>query len=130
LPVHDVRKFAGPERRCALVSSLGYGLFQRDTCVAVAGSRTVQVDRDTGKPMTLPGWLRENLLADIAYADRHQRMTKESSSKAAFGIQPYQLPEPTRADLDEPRGHAGENGAAGFAVGWLRCLVDPLKWLF
>jgi acyl-CoA thioester hydrolase len=46
--------------------SLGYGLFQGDTCVAVAGSRTVQVDRDTGKPMALPGWLREFLLADIA----------------------------------------------------------------
>lgn len=34
--------------------SLGYGMFQGDDCVAVAGSRSVQVDAQTKKPMPLP----------------------------------------------------------------------------
>ena len=34
--------------------SLGYGMFQGDDCVAVAGSRSVQVDKQTRKPMPMP----------------------------------------------------------------------------
>lgn len=34
--------------------SLGYGMFQGDDCVAVAGSRSVQVDTQTKKPMPVP----------------------------------------------------------------------------
>lgn len=39
--------------------SLGYGLFQEDACVAVAGSRSVHVDRETGKPVQLPEEFRQ-----------------------------------------------------------------------
>jgi hypothetical protein len=65
-------------------------------------------------------------IAQIAVYHAHDRVAAASSLRDAA----LPVPEPTRADLDEPRGHAGENGAAGFAVGWLRCLVDPPKWLF
>ena len=39
--------------------SLGYGLFQDELCVAVAGSRSVHVDRETGNPAELPDEFRQ-----------------------------------------------------------------------
>lgn len=34
--------------------TLGYGIFDRDGCIAVASNRSVCVDRSTGKKMSLP----------------------------------------------------------------------------
>jgi acyl-CoA thioesterase FadM len=44
--------------------TLGYGIFQAGTCIAVAGTRSVQLDRDTGLPAPLPEAFR-SALTDI-----------------------------------------------------------------
>jgi acyl-CoA thioester hydrolase len=45
--------------------TLGYGIFQSETCVAVAGTRSVQLDRETGQPAPLPDAFREAMTAII-----------------------------------------------------------------
>lgn len=50
----QIRIGVAPMRIGRTSFNLGYGIFQEDICVAVAGSRSVHVDRETGKPVELP----------------------------------------------------------------------------
>lgn len=43
--------------------TLGYGIFDRDGCIAIASNRSVCVDRATGSKMALPAPLAARLMA-------------------------------------------------------------------
>lgn len=45
--------------------SLGFGIFQDEECLAVAGSRSVHVDAESGKPKPLPDELVAQLKAAV-----------------------------------------------------------------
>jgi acyl-CoA thioester hydrolase len=60
----NVRVGIAPQHVGRTSFTLGYGIFQAGTCIAVAGARSVQLDRDTGLPAPLPEAFR-SAMTDI-----------------------------------------------------------------